>query len=569
MALELIERAFAAAAPDYVEAPDRGASALVPLLARRVGHRLLRDATFGLRLVGSGEIAALHDGTLSLLVNRLLRDLEREQLRLADHAVWPGGDLLGAYRRYYEVELPPAERILEPFGEPPAEPPRPPRRDPAEPLRILFAGDLGRRGGGLDLAAACLRLPRDDWQLTLIGEDSETAPFGQSAWMTIEEMAGGDPRFVLEEPSPEGPSGHFADHDLLAVPPSFAGWPEVALEAMRTGLPILATPVGGLVELVEDGVSGWLTDGFGAGAIRRGLVDLLEEREELERVRASGEVFARFRRLTEPDSVAAGYARLLHERRPPPRAPRASAAEPLVSGIVPYHRASAYVEEAVGSLLAQTHGRLEVLVINDGSFEPADDVLERLGDDPRVRVVTKLNGGDSSARNCGIRLARGEYLAMVDADNALEPEFVKRALAAFAHDPTFAFVSSWLRFVGPDGLPHEEPAGYAPFGNQVVSDEIENWDADALALIPRSLFAEHGFSYEESVGIHSDWDLYRRLRDAGRFGAVIPERLARYRVVPESLRRSFTDATRVRAWKQAVDGRRARSLGWAAEVVDG
>lgn len=566
-ALESIERAYGSAGPDYVEACDRGAPALVPLLARGAGHPLLQETAFGLRLVGSAEIGALHDGALTSPPARFLCDLERAQLRLADRLVWPGGDLLDLYRRYYDVELPAAERVAEPFDDSPPEPPRPARRDPGEPLRILYAGGLRRGKGVLDLAGACLRLPADDWRLTLVGDDSPTAPFGQSVWLTIEGMLGEDARLTIEEPGPGGLSDRLPDHDLLVLPAAFEAWPEIALEAMRAGMPILATPVGGLVELVEDGVSGWLAGGVGPEPIRRALCGLLERREELERVRASGEIFARFQRLTDPEPIRAGYGRLLGgERRRASRPARVGAppAEPLVTGIVPYYRASRYVEEAVGSLLAQTHRNLEVIVVNDGSFEEPDDVLMRLADDPRVRVVTKLNGGEASARNCGVRLAGGEYVAMLDADNALEPQFVERALEVFASDPGFAYVSCWLGFVGPDGLPVDEPAGYAPLGNEVVSDDVENWDGDALALLPRRLFVEHGYAYEESAGTHSDWDLYRRLREDGRFGAVIPERLARYRVVPDSLLRSFADSRQERAWEQATDRRRADAKRWTA-----
>lgn len=570
-ALESIERAYGAAGPDYLEACDRGAPALVPLLARSVGHPLLRETLFSLRIVSSAEIGALHDGTLGSPSARRLCDLERAQLRLADRLVWPGGDLLDLYRRYYGIELPLAERIAEPFDAARPEPPRPARRDPGEPLRILYAGGLRRGQGALDLAEACLRLPVDDWRLTLVGEDSPTAPFGQSVWLTIEGMFGGDPRLTLEEPAPGGPPSRFADHDLLVLPAAFAAWPEVALEAMRAGMPILATPVGGLVELVEDGVSGWLARGVGPEPVRRALLGLLERREGLERVRASGEVFERFRRLTDREAIRAGYERLLGDRRPRASAPPrlgAPPAEPLVTGIVPYYRTPEYVEEAVGSLLAQTHGNLDVVVVNDGSFEESDDVLLRFADEPRVRVVTKPNGGEASARNCGARLARGEYVVMLDADNALEPQFVERALEVFASDPGLAYVSCWLRFVGPDGFPLDQPSGYAPLGNGVVSDDVENWDGDALALLPRQLFVQHGYAYEESAGTHSDWDLYRRLRVHGRLGAVIPERLARYRVVPDSLLRAFADSRQVQAWEQAADRRRADAERWTA-VQDG
>ena len=84
---------------------------------------------------------------------------------------------------------------------------------------------------------------------------------------------------------------------------------------------------------------------------------------------------------------------------------------------------------------AQTHGRVEAVIVNDGSFEEADEVLVRLAERPGVRVVTQLNGGEATARNLAVQLAEGEYLMMLDADNVLEPEFVARALEVFRREP--------------------------------------------------------------------------------------------------------------------------------------
>jgi glycosyltransferase involved in cell wall biosynthesis len=246
----------------------------------------------------------------------------------------------------------------------------------------------------------------------------------------------------------------------------------------------------------------------------------------------------------------------------------------LVTAIVPYHHASAHVEEAVSSLLTQSHRNLEVLVINDGSFEEEDEVLDRLARDRRVEVVTQLNSGESSARNLGALLARGEYLAMLDADNILEPDFVARALETLRFDPSLAYVTCWLRHIWPDGS-WADGAGYAPLGNRVLSGdsydsyESNNWDGDAIALFPRHLFSELGFRYEPVAGLQADWELYRHLRQDGRFGAVIPAQLARYRIRPDSLSRGYELAIQQRSWGEARARRRKRMTRWTAEVADG
>ncbi len=566
--LETMEGVYGSTGPDFVEVPDYRAHGLVPMQARRAGHPLLRDAKFCVQICSSAELVFLHDRSIARPDRQLLADLEREQFRLADRIAWRGGDILDAYRRYYPFALPEAVRIRAAFARPEV-PPDASARDLGEPLRMLYVGRLQRFKGAVDLAEACLRLPRDDWELTMIGADTETAPTGQSVRMTIEEMFGGDPRLTLEDTIDHGElQRRWPEYDLLVVPSRFEPWSNVTVEAMRAGLPVLATPVGGPSELVEAGVTGWHTEGIGPRAIGRALCGLLAEREEIERVRSSGAIYDRFLALTDPEEILESYERLFRALRGSPTGPRPKRREePLVTGVIPYYRSSAYVEEAVESLLAQTHRKLEVTIVNDGSFEQADDVLLRLAAEQRVRVVTQLNGGESMARNLGVCLARGEYVAMLDADNVLEPEFVSRAIEMFDREPELVYVSSWLRFMAADGTPTSDPtAGYAPLGNAVVRGDGENWDGDTVAVLPRRLFAELGYGFEPASGIQSDWELYRWLREDGRFGAVVPEWLVRYRIRDESLMRAHGEGIQRRSWVEALARRQLRLTRWTADV---
>lgn len=569
--LQRIEAAYAGGpGPEYLEVCDYRALGLVPLQARAAGHPLLRDTTIAVRVSSTAELLALHDGRSALPAERRVAQLEREQFRLADLLLWPGGDILEVYRRFYGGDLlPPAVRIGRTFAVPQS-PPHLPPLDPAAPLRVLYAGRLQRLKGVLDLVEACLRLPCEDWELTLIGADTPTAPLGQSMRLTIEAMSGGDPRVRIEDAVPhEQLQGRWAEHDLVVAPSTFEVCGNVTLEAMRAGVPVLATPVGGRTGFIEHGVSGWLTEGTGPAAIARALTALLADRDEVERVRSSGEVFASFRRFADPDAFLAAYDELFEELRGAAPTystlPRPGADEARVTAVIPYYRAHRYVAEAVASMLAQTHRNLDVVVVNDGSFVAEDVVLEELAADPRVRVVHQPNDGDAAARNLGIALAEGEYLLMFDADNVLEPEFVARALAMLRADPDLAYVTCWMRFIGPDGAALDG-RGYAALGNRVLPDEEENWDGDTAGLFPRRVLTDLDPPFDPRAAMHSDWHLYRRLRGHGKYGAVIPEPLFRYRVHPDSLLRTHAEALHGRSWAESQDWRRLDETRWTAEV---
>jgi len=566
--LAAMERVYGESGPDLVEVADHRAHGLVPLMARRCASPFLQRARFAVRLLGTAELRGLHDGSFGDRDLRLLSELEREQLRLADCLLYPGGDGLDLYRRYYEAELTDAIEVGLP-GLPAA--PADLLLDEGERgLRILYRGQLSRSGGAIALADACLRLPVDSWTLTMVGTDTATAPVGQSVRMTIEAMFASDPRLTIG--SADEVSVQWERHDLAVVPPSFSTWTEPALDAMRRGLPVLATPVGDLPTLIRPRETGWLAEGLGTEPLRQALLDLLERPEQVTQVRESGAVIKRYEEATDPERIVAGYAQLLElpaESGPMVSQPAATPeSSPLVSGVIPYHRASPYIDDALRSLFAQTHDNVEAVIVNDGSFEPADAVVERFADHPQVRVVTQLNTGETAARNFGAQLARGEFVVMLDADNMLEPSFVARALAVFEREPALAYVSCWLRFVGADGSAFHQPSGYAPLGNGVVRDDTNNWDGDTLALFRRALFAEDGFGFDEAI-VYSDWELYRALREAGRIGTVIPEQLARYRFLGSSLQRAHTQEMQERGWNEARGRRVLGKTTWTAEVPHG
>ena len=187
--------------------------------------------------------------------------------------------------------------------------------------------------------------------------------------------------------------------------------------------------------------------------------------------------------------------------------------EPLVSAIVPYYRGAGYVMDAVGSLLAQTYRRLEIVLVNDGSFEEEDLVVAEVAGRLPVVVVTQMNQGLGAARNFGVLQSRGRYVFPLDCDNLVEPEFVARCVEVLERRPEVAYVTSWSRYIEPDGTPRPGPElGYQPLGNQAALIAEQNVAGDAAAVIRRRLF-DSGFRYSEELTSFEDWHLYRELRE--------------------------------------------------------
>ncbi len=101
----------------------------------------------------------------------------------------------------------------------------------------------------------------------------------------------------------------------------------------------------------------------------------------------------------------------------------------LISVIVPVYNIKEYLPRCVSSILNQTYGNLELILVDDGSTDGTGELCDELAlGDARVRVFHKENGGSSSARNLGISQARGAYLGFVDSDDYISVEMYERLM---------------------------------------------------------------------------------------------------------------------------------------------
>src|SRR5262245_48697084 len=98
-----------------------------------------------------------------------------------------------------------------------------------------------------------------------------------------------------------------------------------------------------------------------------------------------------------------------------------------VSAIIPAYNAAPFIEQAVASALAQKGVDTEVIIVDDGSTDGTWEKLERFGD--RIWKVRQSNGGPAKARNHGARLATGDWLAFLDADDEWAPDKLAKQLA--------------------------------------------------------------------------------------------------------------------------------------------
>lgn len=565
-----LKELYPAGGPELIEFPDFLGEAFVTLQAAEALDPFLARTRICVRVHTTAEICEVLDGYYHRdLASHALHDMERFSLARADRLIWQGGDVLGTYQRFYGARaLAPGTRIRYPYLGPATAPGADAEFGAGVPLRILYAGRLERRKGVANLVRAATGMTRDDARITLIGGDTNTAPLGVSMRDQLNLAIADDGRIdVLGQLDRAALADAIRDHDVVVIPSLWECWPYAALEALHLNRPVLATPVGGLVELVQPGQSGWLAGGTDAVALADALESLLDRRDELEQLVRSEGPRSRGSALTDEREILDSYQGLarIDPRRPVPRR-RAQAKPPLVSAIVPYYRAARYVMETIESLIAQTYRRLEIVLVNDGSFEEDDWVVAEIAGRLPSIVVTQMNSGLGAARNLAVSQSRGRYVLPLDSDNVAEPGFVERCVEILERRRDVAYVTSWSRYIDDDGDPIDGvQIGYQPLGNHAALVARDNVAGDAAAVVRRQIF-DAGFRYSEELTSYEDWHLYRELSRAGHFGMVIPERLLRYRLRPDSMQAQIAQPRRARLEGEIEALMRENGVRWSSNA---
>ncbi|KAF0232874.1 MAG: family 2 glycosyl [Desulfovibrionaceae bacterium] len=137
-------------------------------------------------------------------------------------------------------------------------------------------------------------------------------------------------------------------------------------------------------------------------------------------------------------------------------------ASPLVTVLMTVRNGEPYVRQAAKSALEQTMGDLELLVVDDASTDSSLDSIRALGDD-RVRIILNGRPGRTSALNEGLRHARGEFVAILDADDIATPNRLQLQLDSLEHHPDVVMIGGGYRAIDPQGevlAEHLMPAGH-------------------------------------------------------------------------------------------------------------
>jgi len=207
---------------------------------------------------------------------------------------------------------------------------------------------------------------------------------------------------------------------------------------------------------------------------------------------------------------------------------------PKVSVVIPTFNRRDLIGETIGSVLGQTFGNLEILVIDDGSTDDTKRIVDSIGD-PRIRYFYQDHSGKPAVpRNKGIKNARGEYIAFLDSDDLWLPDKLERQVGFLDKDPEIGLIyGQHLPFGNciQKATPLPIPSSSTAKSGIIFKSLFLSWNfIPCLEAVVRHKIIEEvgGFDEEPALKAVEDFDLWLRIARIFRI-QFIPEVMSKYR----------------------------------------
>jgi len=212
----------------------------------------------------------------------------------------------------------------------------------------------------------------------------------------------------------------------------------------------------------------------------------------------------------------------------------------LISVVIPAYNAAPFIAETIGTVLKQSCARWELIVVDDGSTDDTEAVVRPFLSDARIRYVKQANAGVSAARNHGARLAKGEFLAFLDADDLWDERYLEKKLDYLARHPDAGMVVGNIRVMDRQGKP--QLVFYLGIGGpDTIAQTVEFYDRHSAH--PSNIFCRradfdktNGFNIELSNSADKMFYIdFARVSTIATMGEI----MVHYRVHPQNMHRNI------------------------------
>jgi GT2 family glycosyltransferase len=217
---------------------------------------------------------------------------------------------------------------------------------------------------------------------------------------------------------------------------------------------------------------------------------------------------------------------------------------PLVSFLTSAYQTERYVGETIESVLAQTRGDWQLIVVDNGNSDEMARIVSNYTSDPRITLIRQENKGIGGGLSAAANAADGRYLCPLHSDDALDPHYCERIGALTEDDPGIdAIGCNAVLFWDPDADDRQKAREYfAAIGRKTTPDPsravsftelLDEGVPPYAGAIRREAWVAHG-GFEPSADVEADVALWLRLAAAGYDVRILPDKLVRIRVRPDS-----------------------------------
>ncbi len=220
----------------------------------------------------------------------------------------------------------------------------------------------------------------------------------------------------------------------------------------------------------------------------------------------------------------------------------------LLSVVIPYYNLSKTLPETIDSIKKSEYKNYEIIIVNDGSTDKESiDILKNYENDEKIRIINIENKGLANARNIGAEVAKGEFIAFIDADDKIDKTFYKRAIDILQKYENVSYVYSWVQYF------EGSQAVWPTFNVHIPYLLCANMLA-AFVVIRKNDFLNFGKNRIKMEYGMEDYDGWVSLAEHGCLGVSIPEKLNFYRVRKDSMSRQFNKKMRIYLYQASREG---------------
>ncbi|HNP17402.1 MAG TPA: glycosyltransferase [Fulvivirga sp.] len=348
--------------------------------------------------------------------------------------------------------------------------------------------------------------------------------------------------------APEDINTRLAKAHVVVVPSIVDNLPYTVVEAMNLGKIVLASVDGGHKELIERGRTGYLFDHNKNGDFihqldailsleNQDIINIGQEAQKAIITKCSYEVVYK-QKMDVLNKLKSPTKHIFPVVRPRSKT-KVSHTLPIDTGklsvIIPYYNMGEYVDEAINSIIENKLTNYEIILVNDGSTDKKsqDKLLELDGRVEHLTIHNKENTGLSNTRNIGAKMAKGEYLAFLDPDDFIEPDYYSKALYILNKYSNISFVGCWAQYFGMKN--YIWPA-FNPEPPYILAHNMINSSA---LIMKKDDFLNFGTNDPTFIYGMEDYDSVISMVKNGCVGVVLPECLWNYRIRKNSLAQSF------------------------------